>query len=367
MGQKQHSSKYHYSEREYKEEKEDNSKKENDYTKYNNIDNSNENNKDKKSDDESNEEDDNSSEDDYYSYENLVKKLKHMNLSEQDIEDNYDFYKANYVKLIKVNTIINDIKLANLYNLTPFEMLTKLVPESELKNIPPEYNSSDNKKEIYDKATINPDYVVPNKWEDLFNLEISDKAIDKLYIASRVQKLPKFYAVKRGESYEDWEKKINEENYEIYEKDINMYFTCYKIEILEKLKFMNLSEQELEDNIWFYKENCEKLIKINEIIKNINSSNTNNLSSQEVLEKIVPENELKDSNKNLDDYDEEKKEINDASINPDYIVPNKWEDLYYIKISDKALKKLYIAAQIQKLIINYAQRRGGSYEDWEKK
>ena len=56
---------------------------------------------------------------------------------------------------------------------------------------------------------------------------------------------------------------------------------------------MNLSEQEIEDNIWFYFLNSEKLIKVNDIINNIKGTNFNNLSPQEVLEKIIPENEYK--------------------------------------------------------------------------
>ena len=41
---------------------------------------------------------------------------------------------------------------------------------------------------------------------------------------------------------------------------------------------MNLSEQEIEDNIWFYFQNSEKLIKVNDIINNIKGTNFNNLS-----------------------------------------------------------------------------------------
>ena len=149
-------------------------------------------------------------------------------------------------------------------------------------------------------------------------------------------------------------KKINEENYENYEIELNNYIKSKTIEILEKLKFMNLSEQELEDNIWFYIKNCEKLIKINDIIKNINSSNVNNLSPQEVLEIIVPENKLKNSNKNLDDNGGEKKEINETQINPDYVAPNKWRDLFKLEISDKIIDNLYIGSKIMILAKEYS-------------
>jgi len=122
---------------------------------------------------------------------------------------------------------------------------------------------------------------------------------------------------------------------------------------------MNLSEQEIEDNIWFYFQNSEKFIKGNDIINNIKGTNFNNLSPQEVLEKIVPENEYKknnDSNKNSDGSEEEKKKIDEQiEINPEYVVPSKWEDLFYFEISEKALDKLYIASVIKKFVTNYIE------------
>jgi len=88
-------------------------------------------------------------------------------------------------------------------------------------------------------------------------------------------------------------KKINEENYEIYKLEFKNFIKSKKEDNLKKLKLMNLSEQEIEDNIWFYFLNSEKLIKVNDIINNIKGTNFNNLSPQEVLEKIIPENEYK--------------------------------------------------------------------------
>ena len=128
---------------------------------------------------------------------------------------------------------------------------------------------------------------------------------------------------------------------------------------------MNLSEQELEDNIWFYIKNCEKLIKINDIIKNINSSNVNNLSPQEVLEMIVPENKLKNSNKNLDDNGGEKKEINETQINPDYVAPNKWGDLFKLEISDKVIDNLYIGSKIMILAKEYSFWKNETIDKWQ--
>ena len=327
MGQKQHSSENYYYKREYKEEEENNNEQDNNENnnKNNNENNNNENNN------ENNKDDDNYSEDNY-SYEEIIKNLNHMYLSEQEVEDNYDFYKTNYEKLLKINRIIANVKMTNLYNLTPFEMLAKIVPKNELKILPSEYESSDNNEKIFDKAPINPEYVLPTKWEDLFNLKISDKAIDKLYKVSEIKKITKFYSEKRGESYEKNEKRINEENYDIYDMEIKSSFNNDSInQILEKLKFMHISEQEIKNNIWFYKNNCEKLIKINDIINKIKFSNFKDLSPQEVLEKIVPENELKNNDQN--------------EINSDYIVPSKWEDLFYLETSDKALNILYIESK----------------------
>ena len=55
-------------------------------------------------------------------------------------------------------------------------------------------------------------------------------------------------------------KKINEENYEIYKLEFKNFIKSKKEDNLKKLKLMNLSEQEIEDNIWFYFLNSEKLI-----------------------------------------------------------------------------------------------------------
>ena len=294
-----------------------------------------------------------------------------MNLTEQEVEDNYDFYKTNLEKLEKINKLITNVKVSNLYDLTPFQMLEKIFPKNELKNLPSDYDSSENKEEIWNEAPINPEYVVPSKQEDLFDLEISDKAIDKLYIASEIQKLAKNFSEWRGQSEEYWENKINEENYEIFKLEVNNFIKSKKEDNLKKVKLMNLPEEEIEDNIWFYFQNSEKLIKVNEIINNIKGTNFNNLSPQEVLEKIVPENDYKKimiQIKNSDGNVEEKKENDEQTeINPEYIVSYKWEDLFYFEISEKALDKLYIVSVVKKLVNNYTEWKGESQEYWEKK
>ena len=322
MGQKQQRSEYHYSDysdNKYEKKKAD----DDDYSgnKYNNKkeddDHSDKKSEKKKADDDENIDSNNEEEeDDLYTYEYIKKKLRHMNLTEQEVEDNYDFYKTNFEKLEKINKLITNVKVSNLYDLTPFQMLEKIFPKNELKNLPSDYDSSENKEEIWNEAPINPEYVVPSKWEDLFDLEISDKAIDKLYIASEIQKLAKNFSEWRGQSEEYWENKINEENYEIFKLEVNNFIKSKKEDNLKKVKLMNLPEEEIEDNIWFYFQNSEKLIKVNEIINNIKGTNFNNLSPQEVLEKIVPENDYKKINS--DGNVEEKKENDEQTeINPE--------------------------------------------------
>ena len=304
----------------------------------------------------------NDKEDEYISiedeYKKMTKELKHMNIDFDEFDFNHDFYQENFRKLKKINKIIDNLKISNLYNLTPLELLSKLVPENEFKN-------------------IQPIKILPNKWEDLFKLDISDETLNRLYISSKIQKVLKNYSDWKGESYQKWENKINEDNYKIYKKELKNYFNNHKNEILEKFEFMNLSEQELEDNFWFFHKNYEKLIKINNIINNIKFSNFYYLSPQQVLAKIVPENELKyiDSNEDIDDLntnfsiffdcEEEKKKLyKNAQICPEYILPVKWEDLFKFEISDKALDKLYLQSKIMKLAYEFSFIENESVEKW---
>ena len=54
-------------------------------------------------------------------HEEIIKELNHMNLSENEVKENYNFYKTNYSKLLKINKIISNIKFANIHNLTSQE------------------------------------------------------------------------------------------------------------------------------------------------------------------------------------------------------------------------------------------------------
>jgi len=161
MGQKQQRSGNHYSDNKYEKKKaDDDDYSGNKYNKKKKDDDDHSDNKygKKKVDDDDKDFDSNNEkeEDDLYTYEYIKKKLRHMNLTEQEVEDNYDFYKTNLEKLEKINKIITNVKVSNLYNLTPFQILEKILPKNELKNLPSDYDSSDNKEEIWNEAPINP-------------------------------------------------------------------------------------------------------------------------------------------------------------------------------------------------------------------
>ena len=72
-----------------------------------------------------------------------------------------------------------------------------------------------------------------------------------------IKKLVKNFIEWKGESQEYWEKKINEENYKNYELELNNFIKSKKEDIIKKLKFMKLSEQDVQDNFRFYNKNWE--------------------------------------------------------------------------------------------------------------
>ena len=157
----QQRSEYHYSDNKYQKKKaDDDDYSGNKYNKKKEDDDDHSDNKyeKKKVDDDDKDFDSNNEEeeDDLYTYEYIKKKLRHMNLTEQEVEDNYDFYKTNLEKLEKINKIITNVKVSNLYNLTPFQIVEKILPKNELKNLPSDYDSSDNKEEIWNEAPTNP-------------------------------------------------------------------------------------------------------------------------------------------------------------------------------------------------------------------
>ena len=298
-------------------------------------------------------------------YQEIKKELNNLQLPFEKFKENYDFYKTNYEKLKKVNEIINNIKKANLYEETTFNILRQIVPEEDLKILPPNYSYQhiSRQKEMVAQAPLKPKYEKLNKWEDLFNLEISDNIIDKLksYVQSKVEDVeiqPKVEEV--AKIYSEWKGNqsecdmINKYNFIEYEEE---YKTEMSKIIFEKLIFMNLSEEDVENNLLFYWRNIEKLIKINDIINNIKFADFSDLSPSEVLAKIVPENELKklNSEEASNNNDEKKEESNDENdqICSEYILPENWDDLFKLQISDKAIEKLYTESKIMKIARYY--------------
>ena len=74
-------------------------------------------------------------------------------------------------------------------------------------------------KDKYNEAPVCPEYTLPPTWEELFTLKSSNKAINKLYIQSEIERVAKNHADWKKESLEQWEHIINENNYKDYDKD----------------------------------------------------------------------------------------------------------------------------------------------------
>ena len=129
-------------------------------------------------------------------YKEIKEELNNLQLPFEKFKENYDFYKKNYEQLKKVNEIINNIKVANLYEETTFNVLKQIVEEESMKILPPYYSDQYMTVEQYKtvkqvmllNAPLKPIYTKLNKWEDLFNLELPDDIIDKLNIYVKEKK-----------------------------------------------------------------------------------------------------------------------------------------------------------------------------------
>jgi hypothetical protein len=126
-------------------------------------------------------------------YKEIKEELNNLQLPFEKFKENYDFYKKNYEQLKKVNEIINNIKVANLYEETTFNVLKQIVEEESMKILPPDYSEQYKtvKQVMLLNAPLKPIYAKLNKWEDLFNLELPDDIIDKLniYVKEKKKKL----------------------------------------------------------------------------------------------------------------------------------------------------------------------------------
>ena len=167
--------------------------------------------------------------------------LNQMNLSIDEVKEKFDFYKNNYDKLLKINKIITNIKSANLYDSSPQNILFKIVPLSEIKTDNPDYGPLEKKtKELLGEPTVLPEYTLPSTWEELFKLQSSEIAINKLYIQSKIERIIKDYAEMKGDSIETLKTKINKNNYETYEEELKEQFDNKIRLIIQKVKNLNI-------------------------------------------------------------------------------------------------------------------------------
>jgi hypothetical protein len=167
--------------------------------------------------------------------------LNQMNLSIDEVKEKFDFYKNNYDKLLKINKIITNIKSANLYDSSPQNILFKIVPLSEIKTDNPDYGPLEKKtKELLGEPTVLPEYTLPSTWEELFKLQSSEIAINKLYIQSKIERIIKDYAEMKGDSIETLKTKINQNNYETYEEELKEQFDNKIRLIIQKVKNLNI-------------------------------------------------------------------------------------------------------------------------------
>ena len=281
-------------------------------------------------------------------FQKIHDELNNMNISLSEVQENYKWYKYNYSNLLKINKIISNIKFANLYHLTPEEVLSKLL-ESEVNN-----------------------YALPQTWEELFKLEISIIAVDKLYIQSEIERVIKKYADRLNINSEKLKNIINQDNYEEYDKDFERKIKNIKIneekeeekeeeekeekqdkeneekknEEKEKdgenfivneikaLEYFEIDEQEIKDNIDYYTKNIGELSKINNIIDNAKRGRIYNITPERVLRKFYL------NNPNHFDF------------------PEKWEELFNLKCPKDQTELLFEATIKQLNSIGY-------YEDYE--
>ena len=245
--------------------------------------------------------------------------LNQMNLSIEEVKEKFDFYKNNYDKLLKINKIITNIKIANLYDSSPQNILFKIVPLSEIKTDNPKYGPLEKKTiELLGEYIVLPEYTLPPTWEDLFKLQSSDIAIDKLFIQSKIERVIKEYAEMKGDSVENWENKINQNNYEAYEEQLKEAFEDKVKLIIPRIKNLKLYRNSPLDVIKQYYpeypkysdypkkwENLSKLEdndKINYLLKVIDYVERN----KERLERERQEREMQ---RRMEEKEEEEKRI----------------------------------------------------------
>ena len=209
MGQEQHKSKY----KSYNYSSKSNDEEEDNYSK------------------------DEEEEDNSIIFHKIKETLNQMNLSDKEIIENIKFIGDNIKKLLIINKIITNIKNAGLYDLSPGDILAKIVPESELvdETPNPKYGPLEFKTLKLLKGLVAPEYILPELWQELFKLKCSDKAIKKLFIQSEIESLIVNYSNWKHKSKEYYSNLINENNYEEYLKDYEEYKKEERLEKINKI------------------------------------------------------------------------------------------------------------------------------------
>ena len=212
----------------------------------------------------------------------------------------------------KIESMISNIKFVNYYDKSPQEILEMIITPGELKNLNP--TDYINKPEIFQNAPPCPEYTLPPTWEELFQSKCSVKAIDKLYIESKILKIAKNNADWYNETFEKWLSIVDVFNYQQYSKDFqrNIKVFIKKIESLESFR-PRFDKNELSDNIRFYRIHLNEMVKINDIIIFIKKGNIYNLTPSEVMIKYLNQPNLAEK------------------------LPEKWEDLYDFTASKEQL------------------------------
>lgn len=280
----------------------------------------------------------NHSEEEYNEYKKMLKELKHIKLLPfEELSNNFNFYMSNYPSLERINKIIDNIKYANLFHLTPREVLAKLVSEEE-------QNQMNKREENF--------YFLPETWEDLFKLEGSKESLKQLFIQSEVERVRKKYSDLVEKSPGKWKYEINEfnykkydENYEEERKKLKRYINIqeenekYAIKEIMKLKNLNLKVNDIRKNIDYYIENMDEFQKIDNIIENSKIAKVYNLKPVEVARKYD----------NINDYD----------------FPDKWKDLFSLKsLRDETefLRKATSAEKVKKKLIDFDEKNSDFYK-----
>lgn len=166
-----------------------------------------------------------------------LKELKYFPFNEKEIKKNIDYYRKNLEVFKKINTIIFNVKKGKVYNLSPEEAYKELGGNTEFP--------------------LN----LPNKWEDLFNLECPESNIDLL--------------LDKSKNYETTKKKFEEGK--------------IKLEKIKNFKYLKIDLEELKKNKNYYIEKFDLLEKNNTIIENAKKGNFyKSLSPYDTFEKVFP-------------------------------------------------------------------------------